>query len=86
MFYVFTLYRYYAIIGNMRTENQLHTANREIIDRDTYKKIKKMNREELTKFILQYEDEPPGEKGKTIDFPALEAELSKFKGIGGKRF
>ena len=28
-------------------------ANREIIDRDTYKKIKKMNREELTKFILQ---------------------------------
>ena len=28
-------------------------VNREIIDRDTYKKIKKMNRDELTKFILQ---------------------------------
>ena len=60
-------------------------ANREIIDRDTYKKIKKMNREELTKFILQYGDELLGEQGKTIDLPALEAELSKIKGIGGKR-
>ena len=60
-------------------------ANREIIDRDTYKKIKKMNREELTRFILQYGDELLGEQGKTIDLPALEAELSKIKGIGGKR-
>ena len=57
----------------------------EIVDRDTYRKIKKMNREELTKFILQYGDELLGEKGKTIDLPALEAELSKIKGIGGKR-
>ena len=60
-------------------------ANQEIIDRDTYKKIKKMNREELTKFILQYGDELLGEQGKNIDLPALEAELSKIKGIGGKR-
>ena len=60
-------------------------ANKEIIDRDTYKKIKKMNREELTKFILQYGDELLGSEGKTIDLPALEAELSKIKGIGGKR-
>ncbi|MBR5681660.1 MAG: hypothetical protein IKW96_00045 [Ruminococcus sp.] len=60
-------------------------ANREIIDRDTYKKIKKMNREELTKFILQYGDELLGEQGKTIDHPALDGELSKIKGIGGKR-
>ena len=58
---------------------------REIIDRDTYKKIKKMNREELTKFILRYGDQLLGEQGKTIDLPALEAELSKIKGIGGKR-
>lgn len=27
--------------------------NRESIDRDTYRKIKKMNQEELTNFILQ---------------------------------
>ena len=58
---------------------------KEIIDRDTYKKIKKMNREELTKFILRYGDQLLGEQGKTIDLPALEAELSKIKGIGGKR-
>ena len=58
---------------------------RETIDRDTYKKIKKMNREELTKFILRYGDQLLGEQGKTIDLPALEAELSKVKGIGGKR-
>ena len=49
---------------------------REIIDRDTYKKIKKMNREELTKFILQYGNELLVEQGKTIDLPALETELS----------
>ena len=57
----------------------------EIVDRDTYRKIKKMNREELTKFILQYGDVLLGEQGKTIDLPALEAELNKIKGIGGKR-
>ena len=60
-------------------------SSKEIIDRDTYKKIKKMNREELTKFILQYGDELLGSEGKTIDLPSLEAELSKIKGIGGKR-
>ena len=53
-------------------------GQKEIIDRDTYRKIKKMNREELTKFILQYGDELLGEQGKTIDLPALEAELSKI--------
>ncbi|MBR5682112.1 MAG: hypothetical protein IKW96_02350 [Ruminococcus sp.] len=57
-------------------------ANREIIDRYTYKKMK---RAELTKFILRYGDQLLGEQGKTIDLPALESELSKIKGIGGKR-
>ncbi len=57
----------------------------EIVDRDTYRKIKKMNRQELTIFILQYGDQLLGEQGKTIDLPALEAELSKIKGIGDKR-
>ena len=60
-------------------------VNREIIDRATYKKIKKMNRDELTKFILRYGDQLLGEQGKTIDLSALKAELSKIKGIGGKR-
>ena len=60
-------------------------TNKEVIDRDTYKKIKKMNREELTKFILRYGDELMGSEDKTIVLPALQAELSKIKGIGDKR-
>lgn len=60
-------------------------SDREIIDRDTYKKVKKMDRETLTKFILQYGDKLLEEQSKEIDLPALEAELSKIKGIGGKR-
>ena len=59
--------------------------DKEIIDRDTYKKIKKMNREELTKFIIRYGDELMGSEDKTIDLPALQTELSKIKGIGDKR-
>lgn len=50
--------------------------NRESIDRETYRKIKKMNREELTKFILRYGDQLLGEQGKTIELSALKAELS----------
>lgn len=60
-------------------------ADIELIDRNTYKNIKKMNREELTKFILRYGDELIGNEDSTIDLPALQAELSKIKGIGGKR-
>lgn len=45
--------------------------NREIIDRETYRKIKKMNRDELTKFILQYGDELLGEHGKQSIFQLL---------------
>ena len=44
-----------------------------------------MNHEELTKFILRYGDELLEDQGKTSDLPALEAELSKIRGIGGKR-
>jgi hypothetical protein len=66
-------------------KKELYMGNQEIIDRDTYRKIKKMNREELTKFILQYGDKLLGDQGKTVDLPALETELSKIKGIGGKR-
>ena len=51
-------------------------GQKDSIDSDTYRKIKKMNREELTNFILKYGDELLGEQGKTIDLPALETELS----------
>ena len=62
-------------------------ANKEIIDRDTYKSIKKMNREELTKFILKYGDELLEQQGvkSTLDLTALEERLSKINGIGSKR-
>lgn len=49
-------------------------AKIELIDRDTYKKIKKMDREKLTKFILQYGDQLVAQEEKTIELPALEAE------------
>ena len=62
-------------------------ADKEIIDRETYKKIKKMNREELTKFILKYGDELLEQQGvkTTLDLNALEERLSKINGIGSKR-
>ncbi len=61
--------------------------NKEIIDRDTYKSIKKMNREELTKFILKYGDELLEQQGvkTTLDLTVLEERLSKINGIGNKR-
>ena len=54
-------------------------ADKEIIDRETYKKIKKMNREELTKFILKYGDELLEQQGvkSTLDLTVLEERLSK---------
>ena len=62
-------------------------ASKEIIDRDTYKSIKKMNREELTKFILKYGDELLEQQGvkSTLDLTVLEERLSKINGIGSKR-
>ena len=62
-------------------------AEKEIIARDTYKSIKKMNREELTKFILKYGDELLEQQGvkTTLDLTVLEERLSKINGIGSKR-
>ena len=62
-------------------------ADKEIIDRETYKKIKKMNREELTKFILKYGDELLEQQGvkTTLDLTALEERLSQINGIRSKR-
>lgn len=62
-------------------------SNKELIDRDTYKSIKKMNREELTKFILKYGDELLEQQGvkSNLDLTALEEQLSNISGIGSKR-
>lgn len=57
----------------------------EILDRETYRKIKKMNREELAKFILRYSAELTGGEDRIIDLSALRDELGKIKGVGEKR-
>lgn len=55
-----------------------------IIDRDTYRTIKKMSREELQAFLMRYansirEDAP------TLDLRELEKDINGVKGIGEKR-
>ncbi len=54
-----------------------------IIDRDTYRKIKKMSREEMQAFLMRYADGLTNSH--TIDLSALEAEIKAIKGIGEKR-
>ncbi len=57
-----------------------------ILDRETYRKIKKMSREEMHNFLMRYADGlMADEDNKTIDLPALENELRQIKGIGEKR-
>lgn len=57
-----------------------------MIDRETYRKIKKMSCEELQAFLIRYADSLLEDKDeRTIDLPVLEAELKNVKGIGEKR-
>ena len=57
-----------------------------MLDRDTYRKIKKMSREEMHNFLMIYADGLLEDKAQTlIDLPALENDLREIKGIGGKR-
>lgn len=55
-----------------------------IIDRDTYRKIKKMSREELQAFLMRYADNLTKDTP-TVDLRDLETELRAIKGIGEKR-
>ena len=55
-----------------------------VIDRDTYRSIKKMSREELQAFLVRYANElanssPP------IDLREVEKDIRAVKGIGEKR-
>ena len=56
-----------------------------IIDRDTYRSIKKMTREQLMDFLERYGNHLIENKDKIIDLRELEKELSKINGIGKKR-
>lgn len=55
-----------------------------IIDRDTYRSIKKMSREELQAFLVRYANELRKD-APTIDLRAVEADIKGVKGIGEKR-
>lgn len=55
-----------------------------MIDRDTYRSIKKMSREELQAFLVRYADELRKD-APTIDLRAVEADVKSVKGIGEKR-
>lgn len=55
-----------------------------MIDRDTYRSIKKMSREDLQAFLVRYADELRKD-APTIDLRAVEADIKGVKGIGEKR-
>ena len=56
-----------------------------IIDRDTYRSIKKMSREELQAFLMRYADGLLEKDGKSIDLQEVEKDLRQIKGIGDRR-
>lgn len=55
----------------------------DMIDRDTYRSIKKMSREELNAFLIRYAEQL--ESTQTIDLREVEKEIKAIKGIGEKR-
>ena len=55
-----------------------------IIDRDTYRSIKKMSREELQAFLVRYADELRKD-APIIDLRKVEKDIKGVKGIGEKR-
>ena len=60
-------------------------SEQRIIDRDTYRAIKKMSREELQAFLVRYAGGLLENDGKTIDLREVEKDLRQIKGIGDKR-
>lgn len=55
-----------------------------MIDRDTYRSIKKMSREELNAFLIRYA-ENLSDSSPTIDLREVEKDVRSIKGIGEKR-
>ncbi|MGN0606878.1 MAG: hypothetical protein ACI4JM_10185 [Oscillospiraceae bacterium] len=57
-----------------------------IADRETYRKIKKMSREELENFLLKYADKLLKNNGaEELDLSNMREDIGKVKGIGEKR-
>jgi len=55
-----------------------------MIERDTYRSIKKMSREELSAFLVRYANELAS-CSPTIDLREVEKDIKAVKGIGEKR-
>ena len=60
-------------------------TEQKIIDRDTYRAIKKMSREQLQAFLMRYANGLLENDGKSIDLREVEKDLWQIKGIGDKR-
>ena len=58
-------------------------AEKSIIDRDTYRRIKKMSREELQAFLMSYAEGLSSQN--IVDLKAMETDIKSVKGIGEKR-
>ena len=56
---------------------------KEIIDRETYRRIKKMSREDLQEFLVRYTNNLSDSR--KIDLRELEKDIKALKGIGDKR-
>lgn len=63
---------------------EFRTITDKIIDRDTYRTIKKMSREELQAFLMRYADELRKDVP-TIGLREVEKDIRAVKGIGEKR-
>ena len=59
-------------------------AEQKIIDRDTYRAIKKMSREELQAFLVRYANELQKD-APAVDLREVEKDIKAVKGIGEKR-
>lgn len=55
-----------------------------IIDRETYRSIKKMSREELNAFLLRYAENLQNSSPE-LDLSEMEKDIRAIKGIGEKR-
>ncbi|MDD7517098.1 hypothetical protein [Ruminococcus flavefaciens] len=55
-----------------------------MIDRDTYRSIKKMSREELNAFLIRYANELANDSP-TIDLREVEKDIKGIRDIGEKR-
>ena len=58
-------------------------AEQKIIDRDTYRAIKKMSREELQAFLVRYANELQKD-APAVDLREVEKDIKAVKGIGEK--